>query len=52
MNMEVKKYTKEEAIKAAKKSLQQKKEVIRWMKSGEPYDTLVNKGISLGQIGK
>ena len=50
--MEVKKYTKEEAVKAAKKSLQQKKEVIRWMKSGEPYNVLADKGISLGQIGK
>lgn len=50
--METTKYTKEEAIKAAKKSLQQKKEVIRWMKSDEPYEVLVEKGITLGQIGK
>lgn len=50
--MEARKYTKEEAIKAAKKSLQQKKEVIRWMKSGEPYDVLAGKGITLGQVGK
>lgn len=50
--MEVRKYTKEEAIKAAKKSLQQKKEVIRWMKLGEPYDVLAGKGITLGQVRK
>ena len=50
--MEARKYTKEEVIKAAKKSLQQKKEVIRWMKSGEPYDVLAGKGITLGQVGK
>ncbi len=50
--METKKYTKEEAIKAAKKSLERKKEVIRWMKSGEPYDVLIRKGIILGGVGK
>ncbi len=50
--METKRYTREEAIKTARKSLERKKEVIRWMKSGEPYNVLIGKGIILGGIGK
>lgn len=44
--------TKEEAIKAAKKMISEKKEVIKWIRSNEPYENLTQKGITLGRIGK
>ncbi|MCD8182588.1 MAG: hypothetical protein LUE99_05265 [Bacteroides sp.] len=47
----MKKYTKEEAIKAVKRMIAEKKEVIRWMNSNESYTDLKNKGITLGKIG-
>lgn len=50
--MEIKKFTREEVIRTAKKSLQQKKEVIRWMKSGESYQVLENQGIRLMSFKK
>lgn len=45
-------YTKEEAIKAAKTMLAEKHEVIKWIRSNEPYESLTKKGIILGRIGK
>ena len=47
----MKKYTKEEAIKAAKRMIAEKQEVIRWMSSNASYADLKNKGITLGKIG-
>lgn len=44
--------TKEEAIKAAKAMISGKKEVIKWIRSNEPYENLTKKGIILGRIGK
>ena len=44
--------TKEEAIKAAKAMISGKKEVIKWIRSNEPYEHLTKKGIILGRIGK
>jgi len=44
-------YTKEEAIKAAKKMISEKQEVIKWIRSNEPYENLTKKGIILGRIG-
>ena len=48
----MKRYTKEEAIKIAKKMISDKQEVVRWMRSSESYASLINKGISLGKIGQ
>lgn len=47
----MKKFTKKEAIKAAKRMVAEKQEVIRWMNSNESYSDLKDKGITLGKIG-
>lgn len=44
--------TKEEAIKAAKTMISEKREVVKWIRSNEPYENLTKKGIILGRIGK
>ena len=45
-------YTKEKAVKMAQKVLSDKREVVRWLRSGESYEMLSQKGIVLGRIGK
>lgn len=44
--------TKKKAVDSAKKMLANKQEVIRWIRTEEPYETLVKKGITLGRIGE
>lgn len=44
--------SKEEVIKAAKAMISEKQEVIKWIRSNEPYESLTKKGIILGRIGK
>jgi len=46
------KVNKEEAIKAAKTMILEKREVIKWIRSNGPYEELTKKGIVLGRIGK
>ncbi|MBO4985123.1 MAG: hypothetical protein J6C87_05710 [Bacteroides sp.] len=43
---------KKKAIDSAKKMLADKREVVRWIRTKEPYETLVKKGIVLGRIGE
>ena len=43
---------KKKAIDLAKKMLADKQEVVRWIRTEEPYETLVKKGIVLGRIGE
>ena len=45
-----KKYTKEEAVKAAKKMLTAKKEWCECVRSGQPLSTLSRKGVKLIEI--
>ena len=44
--------TKSRAIKMAQKVLANKQEVVKWIRSGEPFENLEKKGITLGRIGK
>ena len=43
---------KEKAVNLAKKMLADKQEVVRWIRTEEPYKNLIDKGITLGRIGK
>ena len=43
---------KEKAVNLAKKMLADKQEVVRWIRTEEPYENLTEKGITLGRIGK
>lgn len=42
---------KNNAVEMAKKMLSDKKEVVRWIRTEEPYKNLEKKGITLGRIG-
>lgn len=43
---------KEKAVSLAKKMLANKQEVVKWIRTEEPYESLTDKGITLGRIGK
>ena len=43
---------KEKEVNLAKKMLADKKEVVKWIRTEESYESLTDKGITLGRRGK